>query len=273
MKILVPTDFTINALHAFQIAVKFALKFKAEITLIHIEKEEFSNSDDFDLINPNISSKHNEQFEIFKQSVLHKEEFKDVALVINAYLSFGNPSLIIEKLSEEYDLIVIGARGQNNFTKKIIGSISESVINNAKCPVITVPVNQHNKAVNHFVFCEDFEELDLEILDFFENLNKISPIEVDFYHALEVSDNDNKKRIQNHTIFKAVAFQKLATKEFYFDKSIKPIPEAITEYASKEGNGILSMTFRNVNSQNTKTNLITEIFRKGETIILSFPKH
>jgi nucleotide-binding universal stress UspA family protein len=53
---------------------------------------------------------------------------------------FGNPAQEILKAAEEgrYDLIIIGARGHSLLRNLMIGSVADTVVRNASCPVLVV---------------------------------------------------------------------------------------------------------------------------------------
>lgn len=54
--------------------------------------------------------------------------------------TFGNPAQEILKAAEEgrYDLIVIGAKGHSLLRNLMIGSVADTVVHNAQCPVVVV---------------------------------------------------------------------------------------------------------------------------------------
>lgn len=54
--------------------------------------------------------------------------------------TFGNPAQEIVKTAEEgkYDLIVIGAKGHSILRNLMIGSVADTVVHNAQCPVVVV---------------------------------------------------------------------------------------------------------------------------------------
>lgn len=62
--------------------------------------------------------------------------------VVNAYASEeeGQPADLILTLAIEYkaDLIVVGRRGMRSLTRFLMGSVSNAVINHAKCDVLIV---------------------------------------------------------------------------------------------------------------------------------------
>ena len=64
----------------------------------------------------------------------------EVARVAEAHLAFGEPDEEIVKLSEELDagLVVIGSRGLGGVRRALMGSVSDSVVRHAPCPVLMV---------------------------------------------------------------------------------------------------------------------------------------
>jgi len=54
--------------------------------------------------------------------------------------TFGNPAQEIVKAAEEgrYDLIVVGAKGHSILRNLMIGSVADTVVHNAHCPVVVV---------------------------------------------------------------------------------------------------------------------------------------
>ncbi|MEM3449625.1 MAG: universal stress protein, partial [Nitrososphaerota archaeon] len=55
-------------------------------------------------------------------------------------ISVGNPGTRIVKIAEELkvDLIVIGAKGRSRLREILMGSVANTVVNNAPCPVLVV---------------------------------------------------------------------------------------------------------------------------------------
>ncbi|WP_432877365.1 universal stress protein [Kribbella sp. CA-245084] len=51
----------------------------------------------------------------------------------------GHPAEHILRLSSDADLIVLGARGRGGFAGMLIGSVSQTVLHHADCPVAVIP--------------------------------------------------------------------------------------------------------------------------------------
>jgi nucleotide-binding universal stress UspA family protein len=70
--------------------------------------------------------------------------------VKDAHLAFGRPDEKIVKLSEELEagLIVVGSRGLSGMRRALLGSVSDSVVRHAHCPVLVVREKRHQDLAN-----------------------------------------------------------------------------------------------------------------------------
>jgi nucleotide-binding universal stress UspA family protein len=70
--------------------------------------------------------------------------------VKDAHLAFGRPDEKIVKLSEELKagLIVVGSRGLSGVRRALLGSVSDSVVRHAHCPVLVVREKRHQDLAN-----------------------------------------------------------------------------------------------------------------------------
>ena len=84
-----------------------------------------------------------EQIEEISRELLRKESWRVKAAggtVAGAHLRMGQVDLEIVALAEELgaDLIVMGSRGLGGVRRALMGSVSDSVVRHAHCPVLVV---------------------------------------------------------------------------------------------------------------------------------------
>jgi nucleotide-binding universal stress UspA family protein len=84
-----------------------------------------------------------EQIEEISRELLRKESWRVKAAggtVAGAHLRMGQVDLEIVALAEEFgaDLIVMGSRGLGGVRRALMGSVSDSVVRHAHCPVLVV---------------------------------------------------------------------------------------------------------------------------------------
>lgn len=64
-------------------------------------------------------------------------DFGGVA-ALSSGVEAGHPRDVIIKLSERYDLVVMGTHGRGGVAHLMLGSVAERVVRQAHCPVVTV---------------------------------------------------------------------------------------------------------------------------------------
>jgi nucleotide-binding universal stress UspA family protein len=69
------------------------------------------------------------------REAVHKRGGEDAELVQIT----GHPAEHILRLSSDANLIVLGARGRGGFAGMLIGSVSQTVLHHADCPVAIIP--------------------------------------------------------------------------------------------------------------------------------------
>lgn len=137
-KILVATDGSKNSERAILEAKKYGECVVGEVTILTVMKPIAITY----YGNISLSKIDNENIERSKQEILRKalEAFEDYPDGVSTKLRKGNPADEILEEAEEgaYDLIIIGSRGLGTFTRTILGSVSNKVLNHADTNVLIV---------------------------------------------------------------------------------------------------------------------------------------
>ena len=136
-KILVPTDGSDFAKDAALHALFLAKVSGAEIIALSVSENHFINgisvSEEIEQINQIWTDRCKKDLEEF-------EDMNDGGVKISSVIKEGSPAKTILEVAEEedIDLIVIGSSGKSGFDRFILGSVSDKVVNAAKCPVLVV---------------------------------------------------------------------------------------------------------------------------------------
>jgi nucleotide-binding universal stress UspA family protein len=133
--ILVPTDFSERAKHAFHMAAALARDHRAALTVLHVREipalpfAEFGAVPPVDLPTREELMKKLEEFEPADESI-------DVEFVV----ADGEPGEEIVRVASERhcDLIVMGTHGRTGLSRLLMGSVAERVMRRAPCPVLTL---------------------------------------------------------------------------------------------------------------------------------------
>jgi nucleotide-binding universal stress UspA family protein len=140
--ILCPIDFSDASKHALQHSVAVASWFKARVTGLHVTRQEF-------VFEPPILFAERGGLKALPadrdQLFVRLNDFMQPAVGArvpwNARIEEGVPGERVLDCARSLpaDLIVMGTHGRSGFEHLVLGSVTEKVLRNAGCPVMTVP--------------------------------------------------------------------------------------------------------------------------------------
>ena len=142
-KILVPTDFSEDSDLAFQMALSIAVKYQARIFLLHVISNTVQQSlSDYCLDQSIVARVLNESI-VFSneklQEVIDKnQQSGDIKVIPDVRKGQPYEEILKEAAERKIDLIVIASHGKTGLQKYFIGSVTEKVMKEAKCPVLLV---------------------------------------------------------------------------------------------------------------------------------------
>jgi nucleotide-binding universal stress UspA family protein len=184
--ILVPTDFSKNALHAAKYADMLAKNMNAKIVLVHVyilpSITEYQSPSDIQAFIFQARDLAEAQLLAFKENFI-KSSLSDSADV-DTRLEYG---FVPEKIAElalelKADLILMGTKGASNIFDKWIGTVAEKVLNLAKCMVLVVPQNTPITMPSEILYAADYEKNEFQAADQVLSLAKYANAHVDIVH-------------------------------------------------------------------------------------------
>ncbi len=152
-KILVPLDGSEHSARALETAIRIAGNFNSRLVLLTVHHVTITpvtspeltiqapviipDASAAKLTDKAIEAAHNYDKRILAEA---ETKVKSENIEVETELVDGSAVEEIVKKSEEgnFDLIVMGARGLSTIKKLFIGSVSDGVIKNARCPVLIV---------------------------------------------------------------------------------------------------------------------------------------
>ena len=144
-KVLVPTDFSDSARHAFSYGLSFAAEYKAELVLLHVV-ENLTVGYASDLF-PVPMAEVFQEISGYAKAELSKlaEEARKRGVSVSELVVQGKPSaeIIRHAAENEVDMIVLGTHGKGMLDQALFGSTTERVVRRAPCPVLTVRKPEH----------------------------------------------------------------------------------------------------------------------------------
>jgi nucleotide-binding universal stress UspA family protein len=134
-KVLVPVDGSDCSRAALQFACDLAARVGASVdALTVVERERQSKGE--------IARPANDAGMTAAQTELHQliESVPHDGQKIVEHLDVGNPTerIVLAAERDDFDLIVMGTHGRTGRPRSLAGSVAESVVRNASCPVVTV---------------------------------------------------------------------------------------------------------------------------------------
>ena len=219
-KILFPTDFSSNALHASQYAGLLAKQLNANVILLHsysippmLDVQFQYNMEGYLL---KIKEDAQKQLASFAQ-VFSNNTGLPTHRISLLLVSGATSETIIESANEmEADFIVMGTKGAGNILDKWFGTNSQNVMKSATCPVWIVPQNTLMKLPETIMYAADFKEDEFtatqKILDLSNPLGaKCKVVHVHEYYELNVMGEIEKEvnHLQDRFANEDVTFEKI----------------------------------------------------------------
>lgn len=154
-KILVPIDFSDNAMVALDYAAGIAKLSEAHIILVHVIESLPVNNTPFIFTNPEIDGY---QTKIIEMCAAQLKEIagnygSKYGVTIDHVNIIGRTHKDIKEFSEKIkaDLIVMGTHGVSGIREFIVGSNTFRVVTDSTCPVLSVPLNTKSTNFNNIL--------------------------------------------------------------------------------------------------------------------------
>ncbi len=155
-KILVPTDFSENADMALNFARAVANRFASHIVLLHIYGGRYAGAETF---TSNLNEiMHKDAIDGLEKQIRHiTPQLEAGGGTIEGKAIKGDPISIIAKTAEkgDFDLIIMGTRGQGGLQGMLFGQTALGVIRRAPTPVVAIPSGAEPRPVHSIVFALD----------------------------------------------------------------------------------------------------------------------
>lgn len=258
MHYLVPTDFSDNSLQALDFAIALASPKVDRITLIQVVEThyDFASQVEFFTKQQLVEGK--------KRGKELLAKHKDSKISLSFKLAEGNPALQISQWAtkQKVDLIVMGTKGASGITKSLIGTVAVSVIREAPCPVLVVPITAPKTKLNQFVLGLEFADHEPTLLHWLALQVKKWKGQLQVVHVRPAEKQGFKKEILE-----------LGMKQYLSKKypNLKPefliLPgqnpaKALSAYMESQP-GVLVMC-------HAKQGLMEELFTKSDSIQMAF---
>jgi nucleotide-binding universal stress UspA family protein len=145
-KVLLPTDFSESARHAFTYALSFAREYDAALYLLHVvEVMPMGYAGE---LFPESMTEVVSQISGYVQAELVKladDARARGCAVVHQRVERGKPSSEVVRVAREetIDMIVLGTHGQGVLNRALFGSTTDRIMRKAPCPVLVCRLFEH----------------------------------------------------------------------------------------------------------------------------------
>jgi nucleotide-binding universal stress UspA family protein len=159
-RILVPTDFSLNAEKALEYALHLGAHFSSEIILLHSWELPHQKSAMFISTQDLIKEKAEHDLKELKDKIAIR--FPD--LKISSMTMMGDAAGAIKTAAKNKgaDYIVMGTKGASGLKKIFMGSITTDVLEDAPCPVMAIPEKAEFRNIKNIGYATDLGSYKLQ---------------------------------------------------------------------------------------------------------------
>lgn len=169
-KILVPCDFSQQAINAFRFALDTSLQSKGEVHLLHIVELPVMHDTVLmpvlsfeETLLKELSQKAEKQFEKIK------EKYVQDGQKVKTIIQYGSTSrMILDYIdAQKIDLVIMGTEGASGAKELLIGSNTEKIVRRSPAPVLAIKKYVKVASIKNIVFPntleQDQEDLTLKV--------------------------------------------------------------------------------------------------------------
>lgn len=183
-KILVPTDFSEMGSLGLKAAQKFASTWNAKVVPFHAygqsNKQDEKGAIDQDLVD-----------QLNNEAAQHI----DKKYLETGIISENKPVDAINEAAENADLVVMSTHGRTGFSRLLLGSIAEQVIQTCPKPVIVVE-DEPADYIDSILVTTDFSENSLKVLPFVQEIAEISGAKIELKNIVSYELHQSMTQLQ-----------------------------------------------------------------------------
>lgn len=186
--ILLPTDFSSNALNAVRTAFALYTEPEDRFTIVHVHMDPHLMNSAWVDVSASIEASAKEGMAEFMAQVKALPNADPAR--IKARMAAGSPGLTLLKVcvAEKSDVIVMGTLGRGN--SRFIGSVALDMIENGRIPVLVVPAGAKTSTLTRILLADDNERVSLKGIAFVQELARRTGAEVVIGHVLKDAEEE-----------------------------------------------------------------------------------
>jgi len=268
-KILCPVDFSTASKNGLEFAGNLAAHLMAHLTLLHVRPSIWPEAVQLTREAEASSEEITEDLKTLSDEV--EKEFG-----ITCGIQLVPTTQVVEKsiaeYGDNYDLIVTGTNGADDFYQLVFGSHSFNVIKQAMCPVLLIPEDCKYTPMKHIVYAFDTYTNPIFLVDQLRTFAAALGASIKVVHVIESersTEMDNKIQQMKQTVMAR------AHKDIPWDfESIygRDIAWTLEHYATSHDVDVLALSYhhRSLMDNLTRQNVIKRISMTADFPVFTF---
>lgn len=187
-KILIPTDFSINAQKAADYGMFLAQKFGAQVHLIHAYRFYYDEDGYFINVQDKLDDVAESKLKIEQDRLLTAFPSMKDNVTTEAIHGFLIDVLVERSKTKEDDLIIMGTKGASGFEEVLIGTLTVSAINRVDTPLLVVPLDNDSHQINRIAFAADYHDMNANDILFIKSFGEKFDATIDLVKVLAKKD-------------------------------------------------------------------------------------
>ena len=192
-KILIATDFSVNASSAVRYGLNLAKVSGAEVILYNsfVTVPAIGIDGGPGIMNETVTKAgmgtHQDSM---NKMIAGLSEDLVKGVEIDSIISSGDPVYHICEYVEknDVDMVIMGTQGESRLEEMLFGSTTVEVMKQCKSPVLAIPPNTEYKGIEKIVYATDLEEKDIEVIEHLCDFATFFDSEVVIFHVF-IEDN------------------------------------------------------------------------------------
>lgn len=163
-RILVPTDFSENAVHALEYAVETARVIQANMVLVYVYNPPVSYQSALQSVAADDISRVTKDARVKLKAMAEtiEHEFPGVSCTYEVGVGEVVREILTIAKKSEADFIVMGTQGASRMANVLFGSNTAAIIEKSDCPVLCIPQNLIFTAPKRILFATNFSFSEIE---------------------------------------------------------------------------------------------------------------
>ncbi|MBO0340345.1 universal stress protein [Flagellimonas profundi] len=264
--IVYATDYSKRSVAALKFAVEISKALSMRLVLTHVYELPAVLGTELIEVFPNLSKdslnhEHKKLKEFYEQHI--GGSFNETMIRFEPIDHTSITNGIITKIHEHQAFMVfVGTRGESKLRDIVMGGTAVGLLENAPCPVWTVPEDSIFTSLDSIVYATDFEKEDINAIHALAELAKIFKAKIKVVHVSNDKDKGDDSRIE---WFKGLLSEKVLYEHIDYDRILSNnICDRLTTYIKETNADVLVMLKRN-NKKGLKGWLHTDLVKKMQS--------